>query len=451
MCDKETDGTVILLPPQNIKAEQFILGGVLKTPDAMNKVADIVGPADFYRDSHSKIYEIMFDLHCNSDTTISVSSVSGVAHEKGILDSIGGVAYLNTLVDVAPKSADIAHYAKMIREKALLRRLMNAATDIIEKGWNEDANVNNYDAVRMIKQIAKNACRPCFWASKNLVTEIVERIAGLWEKEQPVTGVPTGFAILDKLIDGLHNSDLTIVAGRPSMGKTAFCMNIAKNVATIRGNSHPVAIFSLEVSKEELITRLLTSESEIELSKLKSGMLSPSEWPRLAEAASNVGEAFIYIDDSQNLSILELCARASRLRKEAGLELIVIDYLQLMRGWPVENRCKQDISEILQSLKTLAKELSIPIIAISELDGEPEGRDKEDRRPKLVDLHESGIAEEDADVIMFIYRDEMYNKDNEENKGVVEIIVEKQTNGHTGVVKLEFIDKSMKFRDLYRR
>ncbi len=447
---KEIKEPGIRVPPQNIEAEQSLLGGLLIDAESMNKVADIVSPEDFYRDAHGKIFGLMVDLYERNDA-IDIITVSSLARDRGMLESIGGVTYLNTLVDLMPSAANIAHYAKMIREKALLRRLMNAATEIIEKGYDAESNVDGYidEAEKMIFQVAENKFKPAFSPIKDFVMENVKTIERLYERKQTVTGVPTGFTDLDRLTSGLQNSDLIIIAGRPSMGKTAFAMNIAQNVATMKDNPVPVGIFSMEMSKEQLVTRLLSSESDIEHSKLRTGTLSSAEWPRLAEAAGRLSDALMYIDDSPALSVLELRARARRLMKEHGLGLLVIDYLQLMRGRTGTDRREQEISEISRFLKALAKELNIPVIAISQLNRAPEQREKENKRPRLADLRESGAIEQDADVIMFIYRDEVYNKEKEDNKGVAEIIIGKQRNGPIDTVKLAFIDKLTTFRNLY--
>ena len=449
---RETKEPGMRVPPQNIEAEQSLLGGLLVDAESMNKVADIVGAADFYRDSHSKIFALITDLYERNDA-IDMITISSLARDRGILEGIGGVTYLNTLVDLMPSAANIAHYAKMVKEKSLLRRLMNVATEIIEKGFDAETNVDGYidEAEKMIFQVAENKFKPAFFPIKDFVMENVKTIERLYEKKQTVTGIPTGFTDLDKLTSGLQNSDLIIVAGRPSMGKTAFAMNIAQNVATMKENPVPVGIFSMEMSKEQLVTRLLSSESDIEHTKLRTGTLSGAEWPRLAEAAGRLSDALMFIDDSPALSVLELRARSRRLKKEHGLGLLVVDYLQLMRGRAGADRREQEISEISRFLKALAKELNIPVIAISQLNRAPEQRSEGDKRPRLADLRESGAIEQDADVIMFIYRDEVYNKEKEDNKGVAEIIIGKQRNGPIDTVKLAFIDKLTTFRNLYYR
>ena len=449
---RETKETRSRVPPQNIEAEQSLLGGLLIDAEAINKVADIVGPADFYRDAHGKIYEIVLGLYERNDA-IDILTVSSIARDRGTLEGIGGVTYLNTLVDLMPSAANIAQYAKMIKEKALLRRLMNVATEIIEKGFEADTNVEGYidEAEKMIFEVAENKLKPAFYLIKDFVMENVKTIERLYEKKQFVTGIATGFTDLDKLTSGLQNSDLIVVAGRPSMGKTAFAMNIAQYAATMKENAVPVGVFSMEMSKEQLVTRLLSSESEIDHSKLRTGTLSRTEWPKLAEAAGRLSDALMFIDDSPSLSVLELRARARRLKKEHGLGLLVVDYLQLMRGRTGSERREQEISEISRFLKALAKELNIPVIAVSQLNRAPEQREQGNRRPRLADLRESGAIEQDADVIMFIYRDEVYNKDTEDNKGIAEVIIGKQRNGPTDTIKLAFIDKFTTFKNIYFR
>jgi replicative DNA helicase len=437
------------IPPQNLEAELSLLGGLLIDPESINKVVDIVGPADFYKEAHERIYELMIDLYERNEP-IDIITVSSVARDKAILEKIGGAAYLSSLADHMPSAANIAHYAKLVREKALTRRLMDVATIIIEKGHVADVNIDSYidEAESMIFQIAENKLRPSFVSMKEIVWENMKTIDRLFQKKQSVIGVPTGFADLDKMTSGLQPSDLVIVAGRPSMGKTAFSMNIAEHVSMQSEGRLPVGIFSMEMSKEQLVTRLLSSQSAIDHSKLRTGMLSPAEWGSLTHAASRLGEAAIFIDDSPGLTVLEVRARARRLKKEHDLKLLVIDYLQLMKGRASLERREQEISEISRSLKALAKELNIPVIAISQLNRKVEERN--DKRPQLADLRESGAIEQDADVIIFIYRDEVYNR-NSDKRGKAEIIVGKQRNGPTGSIELTFIDTCASFKDLYNR
>ncbi len=434
------------IPPQNVEAEQSLLGGILIDPEAVNKVVDVVSPEDFYRDDHKRLFELILDLYDRNDP-IDIITVSSLARDKGIIEKIGGNTYLNALVDSMPTSANIVQYAKMVREKSLLRRLMLAATQIVEKGYEVDVDVEDYMDVaeQAIFQIAERKFRPSFYPIKDLVMENVKTIERLCEKKQAVTGVATGYVEIDRMTGGLQPSDLIIVAGRPSMGKTSFCLNIALNVAINNGVSTPVGIFSLEMSKEQLVMRFLSSEAEVEFSKLRSGMVRDTEWPKLSKAAGRLYEAPIFIDDAPALSVLDLRARARRLKKEHDLGILVIDYLQLMRGRTGSlDRREQEISEISRSLKALAKELNIPVVAISQLNRMVEQRDN--KRPRLADLRESGAIEQDADVIMFIYRDEVYHKDSKA-AGTAEIIIGKQRNGPIGDVVLTFRDKFTKFEN----
>jgi replicative DNA helicase len=439
------------VPPQNLEAEQSLLAGVLIDPEAINKVVDIVVSEDFYRDGHRRIFELMLDLYERNEP-IDIVTVSSAAKDKGVLEKIGGVTYLNTLVDMMPTSANIMQYGKMVREKALLRGLIHVSTEIIEKGYEVETNIDTYvdDAEKMIFQISERKYKQSFFAVRDLVMENVKTIERLFQKKQAVTGLPTGFVELDKLTSGLQPSDLIIVAGRPSMGKTAFCLNIAQHVALTDGGNATVGIFSMEMSKEQIVMRFLSSESEVEFSKLRTGALSSAEWPKLAQAADTLYKAPIFIDDSPSLGVLDLRARARRLKKEHNLGLLVVDYLQLMRGRiSSSDRREQEISEISRSLKALAKELNIPVVAISQLNRMVEQR--EDKKPRLADLRESGAIEQDADLIIFIYRDEVYNKSPENPlKGIAEIIIGKQRNGPIGEVEVAFLDKYTTFRNLYR-
>jgi len=438
------------VPPQNTDAEQSLLGGILIDPEALNKIVDIVDAEDFYREDHRTIFQMVLELYERNEP-IDIVTVSGLARDKGLIERMGGIANLSRLVDGMPTSANIAQYAKMVKEKALLRNIMRTATEIVEKGYEVDTNVDNFidEAERMIFQIAEKKYKPSFFPMKALVMESMKTIENLSERHDGITGVPTGFTDLDKMTGGLQPSDLIIVAGRPSMGKTSFALNMAQYAALSSDgdNGVPIGIFSLEMSKEQLVMRLLSSEAEVEFFKIRSGGLRDEERTRLGRAAGKLYSAPLYIDDTPALSVLELRARARRLKKEHGLELLVIDYLQLMRGRASNlDRREQEISEISRSLKALAKELNVPIIAISQLNRMVEQR--EDKRPRLADLRESGAIEQDADVIIFIYRDIVYNKDTKE-PNTAEIIIGKQRNGPVGDVRLTFLDKYTTFANQY--
>jgi replicative DNA helicase len=367
--------------------------------------------------------------------------------DKQQLDQVGGMAYLASLVDNVPSAANVAHYAKIVKEKAILRRLIGTATEILTKSYNAGADVDEVldEAEHAIFEISENKIRPAFFPIKNIIKDSFKTIEKLYERKELITGVPTGFEKIDDLTSGLQKSDLIIIAGRPSMGKTAFALNIAQHAATDAGI--PVAVFSLEMSKEQLALRMLSTAAKVDSQRLRKGFLGETDWPKLTTAAGRLSEALIFIDDTPAITALEMKAKARRLKAESGLGLIILDYLQLMRGGAYRDSREQEISEISRSLKALAKELNVPVIALSQLNRKVE--DRTNRRPHMADLRESGAIEQDADVIAFIYRDEVYNKseDNPE-KGLAEIIIGKQRNGPTGMVKLAFLEKYTCFENL---
>jgi len=445
----EADFSSHKLPPQHIEAEQSVLGGILIENYAINKVLEILKPDDFYRESHRKIYEALIVLSERDEPADSITLTNELKN-SGHLDSVGGVSYVASLIDLVPTAANIEYYAKIVKEKAILRKLIQTSTEIITQSYEDRGDVEGFldEAERAIFDISENRVRPSFYPIKDVVKGSFKILERLYEKKELVTGVPSGFKDLDRMTAGFQPSDLIIVAGRPSMGKTAFCLNVAQYAAIEKKN--PVAIFSLEMSKEQLVIRMLCSEAHVEGTKLRSGFLSESDWPRLTIAAGNLSDAPIYIDDTAALSVLELRAKARRLKTErGGLGMLIVDYLQLMKGRTrVESR-QQEISEISRSLKALAKELNIPVIAVSQLSRKTEERTG--NRPQLSDLRESGAIEQDADLILFIYRDEVYNRSEENpNRGKAEIIIGKQRNGPIGKIELAFLDKFTTFKELYR-
>ena len=445
----EADLSSHKLPPQNIEAEQSILGGVLIENYAVNKVMEVLAPDDFYRESHRKIYKALIDLS-ERDEPADLITLTNELKNNGHLDSVGGASYITSLIDSVPTAANIEYYVKIVKEKAILRKLIQTSTEIITQSYEDRGDVEGFldEAERAIFDISENRVRPSFYPIRDVIKDSFKILERLYEKKELVTGIPSGFKELDRLTAGFQPSDLIIVAGRPSMGKTAFCLNIAQYAAIQK--KIPIAIFSLEMSKEQLGIRMLCSEAHVEGTKLRSGFLSESDWPRLTIAAGNLSDASIYIDDTAALTILELRAKARRLKTEqGGLGMVIIDYLQLMKGRTrVESR-QQEISEISRSLKALAKELRIPVIAVSQLSRKTEERTG--NKPQLSDLRESGAIEQDADLILFIYRDEIYNRaEDNPNKGKAEIIIGKQRNGPTGKVDLAFLDKFTTFKELYR-
>jgi replicative DNA helicase len=434
------------IPPQNLEAEQSVLGGILIENQAINKVMEILTPDDFYRDGHRRIYAALIDLS-ERDEPADLITITNELRKKDQLDAIGGASYLASLIDSVPTAANIEYYARIVREKAVLRKLIETSTEIITQSYQDRGDVENFldEAEKAIFEISERRVRPAFYSIREVVKNSLDTISKLYEKKELITGIPSGFKELDKMTAGFQPSDLVIVAGRPSMGKTAFCLNVAQYAAIERKT--PIAIFSLEMSKEQLVLRMLCSQSQVEGTRLRTGFLHESDWTKLTLAAGTLYEAPIFIDDTAALSVLELRAKARRLKADHRLGLLVIDYLQLMKGRArVESR-QQEISEISRSLKALAKELNIPIIAVSQLSRKTEERTG--NRPQLSDLRESGAIEQDADVILFLFREEVYNRQ-EENQGKAELIIGKQRNGPIGKVDLAFIDRFTTFKDLYK-
>jgi replicative DNA helicase len=444
----EADFSSHKLPPQNIEAEQSVLGGILIENEAINRVTEILDADDFYRDAHRKIFNALIDLS-ERDEPADLITLTNELRKIDQIDSIGGASYLASLIDSVPTAANIEYYARIVKEKAILRKLIQTSTEIITQSYEDRGDVEGFldEAERAIFEISERRVRPSFFPIKDIIKDSFKILERLYEKKELITGVPSGFRELDRLTAGFQPSDLVIVAGRPSMGKTAFCLNLAQYASIEK--KIPIAIFSLEMSKEQLGIRMLCSEAHVEGTKLRSGFLSESDWPRLTIAAGNLSEAPIYIDDTAALSILELRAKARRLRSDRGLGMVIVDYLQLMKGRArVESR-QQEISEISRSLKGLAKELDIPVIAVSQLSRKTEERTG--NRPQLSDLRESGAIEQDADLILFIYRDEIYNRSEDNpNKGKAEVIIGKQRNGPIGKIDLAFLDKFTTFKELYK-
>jgi replicative DNA helicase len=432
------------LPPQNLEAERSVLGSMLIDNEAIHRVVELLSTDAFYREAHRKIFSAIMDLYQRNEPSDLVTLTTELK-SKGQLNDVGGAVYLSSLVDEVPTSANVASYARIVREKALRRLLIEGATEIAERGYQEEGNVDEFvdKAERIILEVAQRRIKQGFASIKEIVKDSFKAIEQLYERKELITGLPTGYKELDRITCGFQRSDLIVIAGRPSMGKTALALNIAEHAAVEAGQK--VAIFSLEMSKEQLVQRLLCSRAEVDASKLRGGFLSESDWPKLTRAAGLLSEAPIFIDDSPALNALEVRAKARRLMREHGLDLIVVDYLQLMRGiGRVESR-EREISEISRSLKALAKELHVPVLALSQLNRGVEAR--QDKRPQLSDLRESGAIEQDADVITFIYRDEMYNKDSPD-AGKAELIVGKQRNGPTGKVILAFRGHFTRFDDL---
>lgn len=434
------------LPPQSIEAEMSILGGVLLDNEAINRVLDILVPEDFYRESHRKIMRAMIELNDHREPC-DLITLTTILKRKGELEEVGGAPYLATLVDYVPTAANIAYYSKIVKEKAIARNLITAATEIVTEGYDGQVEIEELldRAQKSIFEISENRINTPYHPVNLILKDTIKYIEDLYEKKESVTGVPTGFVDLDNKTAGFQPGDLIIIAGRPSMGKTAFALNIAQYAAIHANPRHPVVIFSLEMSKEQLVTRLLCSEARVDASRLRTGHLQDGDWDKIMRGADKLHDSKIYIDDTPAISIMEMRAKARRLKAEHGLGMVVVDYLQLMRGGASPESRQQEISEISRSLKALAKELSVPVIALSQLNRGLESRN--DKRPIMSDLRESGAIEQDADVIMFVYRDEVYNKENPEVKGKAEIIIGKQRNGPIGTVDLTFLGEYTRFEN----
>ncbi len=443
------DDNLRKVPPQNLEAESSVLGGILLENEAVNQVLELLRPEDFYRESHRKVFRAIVELSDRSEP-VDLITLSDFLKNRGDLEAVGGTAYLASLADFVPTAANITHYARIVREKSILRSLISTATEIATRGYEEQGNVEEFldSAEKVIFDISEKKIKASFVAVGDMIKDTLKTVEKLYERKEMVTGVPTGYNDLDKLTAGLQPAELIIVAGRPGMGKTAFALNIAANAAFTGAG---VAVFSLEMAKEQLVLRMLCSEARVDSSKVRSGYLGERDFPQLAKAAGRLHEAPIYIDDTPAISVLELRAKARRLVRDRSkkIGLIIVDYLQLMRGMGTASNREQEISEISRSLKALAKELSVPVIALSQLNRRVE--DRSDRRPMMSDLRESGAIEQDSDVIIFIYRDEVYNKSDESKKGLAEIIVAKQRNGPIDTVTLTFLNVYTRFENYTER
>ena len=434
------------LPPQNIEAEESLISAILVDNNTLLDVIEILAPEDFYRTAHQKIFAAITDLFDKAEP-IDLVTLANKLKEKGHLEEIGSASYLARLVDTVPLAVNAQHYAKIVHDKAALRRLIEKANAIVKRCFEERGNADDVIdfAESAIFEISEKKSQQAFYPLSKIILGNIETLEENQGNRSLVTGIPTGFSRLDNLTSGFQNSDLIILAARPSMGKTALALNIARNAAV--DANIPVAVFSLEMSKEQLSLRMLCSEARIDSSRLRGGFFSMEDWHRLTDAAGILSESPIYIDDSASLSAMDIRAKARRLKMEKNIGLVVIDYLQLMQGRAGAERRDIEISEISRSLKALAKELDLPVLALSQLNRMLEQRN--DKRPRLSDLRESGALEQDADVVAFIYRDEVYNKEEDNpNKGVAEILLSKQRNGPTGDIYLTFLNSYTRFEDL---
>ena len=432
------------LPPQDLQAEKFVLGSIFIDPSSIVKVIDILSPEDFYSASHRVIYTACLDLF-ERDEPIDIVTVSNELEKRGELEKAGGVAYLTELFALLPTSAHITHYAKIVKEKSILREIIKISQELIYRAYYsmEDSQELLSYAEKAFFDLSYYGRKDSFSPIKDIVKDTIKYLENLYQRGDLITGIPTGFYELDRMTAGLQKGDLIIVAARPGMGKTAFALDVVRNAC--KQTNVGAAIFSLEMSKQQLCGRLLCAEARVNFQKFRTGQLDPQEWQKIVQAASVLSQLPIYIDETPGINILEVKAKTKKLLKEMPLGLIVIDYLQLMRGLERRERREQEISEISAGLKALAKELNVPVIALSQLNRKVEERP--DKRPQLADLRESGAIEQDADVILFIYRDDFYNKESPE-KGIAEIIIGKQRNGPMGVVKLRYFSQYTSFGNL---
>lgn len=439
-------GALGRIPPQSIEAEQSVLGSMLIDKEVVPVVMEILKPEDFYRPDHREIYSVIIELFDKAQP-IDLITVSERLKLHGKLELVGGLEYLSYIATEVPTTANVKHYSKIVEEKSLLRKLIKASSDIIDLGFSASEEVSYIldRAEQSVFDILQKRSSQGFVPIKDVLVDTFNNLEELYNNKGNVTGIPTGFTDLDYKTSGLHNSDLILIAARPAMGKTAFALNLAQNAAV---HSHvPVVIFSLEMSKDQLVNRILCSEAMVDSNKMKTGKLEDNDWQKVAEALAPLSEAPIFIDDTPGVSITEIRAKCRRLKLEHNLGLVVIDYLQLMQGSGKskgENR-QQEISEISRSLKILAKEINVPVICLSQLSRAPEART--DHRPILSDLRESGAIEQDADIVMFLYRDDYYNPETDK-KNIAEVIIAKHRNGSTGTVELIWLGQYTKFANL---
>ena len=441
---KKPDEGMLKLLPQSIEAEEAVLGAVLVNPLSIGRIVEFLRPESFYKPAHKVIYEAVLELYKKNEP-IDIVTVSEHLRNKEELENAGGRAYINDLALNVVTTANVEFYAKIIQEKEIKRALINAGSEIVSMSYeNEETDAVLDNAQKLIFNIASQKDTSDLVPIQDLVVASYEQIEDRFNNKDDLVGVTTGFYDLDRLTAGLQKSDLIILAARPSMGKTALALNLAQNVA-MKGKKG-VAIFSLEMPKQQLVKRMLCAEAEVDTQRITSGNMQPKDWEKLVDAMTRLSDAKIYIDDTPGVTAIDIKAKCRRLMmEEKELGLIVIDYLQLMEGGGNPNDRNQQISMISRSLKGLARELDVPIIALSQLSRQVEQRP--DKRPMLSDLRDSGAIEQDADIVMFIYRDEYYNKDNVENKGKAEVIIAKHRNGPTGVIELLFQSAITKFKN----
>ncbi|MDD5083447.1 MAG: replicative DNA helicase [Candidatus Moranbacteria bacterium] len=439
--------TQLRIPPNNLEAEQSVLGSLMLDKDAVIKIADLLKVGDFYKDANNDVYEIMLELYENREP-LDVLSISNRLEEKGRLDRIGGASYLASLVNSVPSASNVVHYAKVVQKKAMLRRLIGAASDILEMGYNESEDVQKIldEAEQRLFRVSQKYIKQDFIPIKSILENAFERIDELHRSDNTFRGVPSNYPDLDNMLSGFQKSDLIILGARPSIGKTTFALDLARQISVY--SKVPVGIFSLEMGSDQLVDRMIAAQSGVDLWRLRTGKLQSDDFSKIGEAIGILSEAPIFIDDSGSLNIMEMRTMARRLQSEHNLGMIIIDYLQLMEGRSRggDNRV-QEISEISRGLKQLARELNIPIMALSQLSRGIEAR--QDQMPKLSDLRESGSIEQDADVVLFLSREDRYKPDTP-NKNIVDVVIAKHRNGPIGKIQLYFQENSTTFKSLER-
>ncbi|WP_088104588.1 replicative DNA helicase [Halalkalibacter urbisdiaboli] len=435
-------------PPQNIEAEQAVLGAIFLADEALVTASERLMPEDFYRASHQRVYQVMLDL-AGKGEPVDLVTVTSELQDRKWLDDIGGVPYLSDLANAVPTAANIEYYSRIVEEKSVLRRLIKVATNIAAEGYQSEEEVDAIlnEAEKTILDVSQRKNTSAFISIKDVLVETYDKIEMLQNHKGDITGIATGFVELDKMTAGFQRNDLIIVAARPSVGKTAFALNIAQNVAT--KTQENVAIFSLEMGASQLVQRMLCAEGNIDAQRMRTGALNAEDWQKLTMAMGSLAKAGIYIDDTPGVKVNDIRAKCRRLKQEHGLGMIMIDYLQLIQGSGRggENR-QQEVSEISRTLKAIARELEVPVIALSQLSRGVESR--QDKRPMMSDIRESGSIEQDADIVAFLYRDDYYDKESE-NQNIIEIIIAKQRNGPVGTVELAFVKEYNKFVNLDRR
>ncbi|MFA4984727.1 MAG: replicative DNA helicase [Candidatus Omnitrophota bacterium] len=443
---KVSDTILEKLPPQNLEAEMAVLGSMLMDENAIAVAIESLETDSFYKDNHRRIFSAILDLY-NNNRAVDLITLTDELKKKGILEDVGGVSFLTGLINTVPTAANISHYVKIVKGKAILRALINNATRVISLCFESEGNIDEVvdRAENLIFEVRDRKPQGAHSYLKDIIKDNIETIDILYQKKSHVTGIATGFVDFDIKTAGLQPSDLIVIAGRPSMGKSAFAINIAEYAGVV--DKVPIAIFSLEMSKHQLVQRMLCSHARVDAHKVRTGYLATSDWPKLTAAAGKLSEAPIFIDDTPAISVMELRAKARRLKSQHDIKLIILDYMQLMRGIGSSESRQQEISEISRSLKALARELSVPLIAISQLSRAVESRT--DHRPQLSDLRESGAIEQDADVVVLILREEYYSPTSD-NQGVAEVNIAKQRNGPVGSVKLSFIKEYTRFENAAR-